>query len=322
MQELERDLAHALRHRADEVPSSVVARVTAVDYHPRVRRLTPRLTAGAIAGAAATTATVATVVSVVGAPAAFAGWKATPTAGAGATASAAEATCSAHLLQVGQTGPTSASTPASGSTPAWSPVATDVRGPYTLVVYQGSTGHAEATCLTWATFTSVWQWTRSATGGQMSSSVGFESSKAGAGNVAVHIVSALGNGLAPVTELHAHASGQGPYTLVEGQVPKTVTAVTLELSDGDAVQATTADGSFAAWWPGTASATSAKLTSAAGTTTEPLSPVPGPGGACSTLTTGAPGSSPTGRPALTPAASAPGGCSPGSATTPGGSATS
>ncbi len=299
MQEFERDLAYAFRHRAEEVPATAVERVTAVDYRPRVGRMTPRLTAGAIAGAAATTATVATVVSVVGAPAAFAGWKATPTTGAGTTTSAARATCGSHLAQLAQNGPTST------TAPTWSPVATDVRGPYTLVVYDGSTGQAQATCLTSTTFTSVWE-SGTPTHPEISSSVlGVQDVQAGnrsSSDLSTLGIGALGSGSGPVIEVHADVSGQGSYTLVEGQVPETVTAVTLELSDGDVVQATTGDGSFVAWWPGSADATSAELTSATGTTTEPLSRLSGPGGACSTRTASAPGR----------------GCSPGSATTQGG----
>ncbi len=329
MQELERDLAHAFRHRAGEVPDSAVERVTAVDYHPRVRRMTPRLTAGAIVGAAATTATVATVVSVVGAPAAFAGWKATPTTGAGATTSAAEATCSSHLGQFGQVGSTPTGSP-SGSTPSatsptWTPVATDVRGPYTLVIYQGSTGKAQASCLTSATFTSVWERSGTSARQEISGVLGVSTAQAGnrsSGEVSTFRLGALGSGTATVTEVHADVSGHGAYTLVDGQVPKTVTTVTLELSNGDAVQATTGDGTFVAWWPGTADATSVGLTSATGTTTEPLSRLPGPGGACSTRTTSTSAGTPTGRPAVTTAATAPGGpgCTPGSGTTPGGAA--
>jgi hypothetical protein len=52
------------------------------------------------------------------------------------------------------------------------------------------------------------------------------------------------------------------------------TAVTLGLSDGTNVQATVADGSFIAWWPGSANATSAAVTGSAGTTTQQLSFAP------------------------------------------------
>ncbi len=290
MQQLERDLAHVLRDRAEDVTASAVTRVRAADYHPRVHRVTPRLTAGAIAGVVASSATVAAVVSVVGAPTAFAGWKASPGTGTANSISTAQATCSSRL---GQQQPGSTSTNAV----SWSPVVTDVRGPYTLVAYDGSTGEAEATCLVSATFTSVWQGKRSATGEETSSLVGVASREGGSGDVSMLVGGALGSGLAPVTELHADASGQGRYTLVQGQVPKTVATVTLGRSGGGVVQATTNDGWFVAWWPGTANATSAQLTSATGTTTTTLSfsagPGPGPGGPCAANATTTPGSTTT-----------------------------
>jgi hypothetical protein len=53
---------------------------------------------------------------------------------------------------------------------------------------------------------------------------------------------------------------------VQGQVAAGVTGLSVTLSDGSIVQATVADGSFVAWWPGSATATSGELTSAKGLT--------------------------------------------------------
>jgi hypothetical protein len=93
----------------------------------------------------------------------------------------------------------------------------------------------------------------------------------------------LGSGdVTHVAELHLASAGQGPFTVVEGQLANGASAVTVVLSDGQKVEASTENGSFLAWWPGTAGATSAEITTATGTTTEPLStpelPTPtGPG---------------------------------------------
>jgi len=65
-------------------------------------------------------------------------------------------------------------------------------------------------------------------------------------------------------------SGQQPYTFVQGQVAAGVTGVTLVLSDRSNVQATMAGGSFVAWWPGSAGATSAQIASSAGVATQQL----------------------------------------------------
>lgn len=270
MQQLERDLTDVLRRRAEGVPDSAVARLCAATYHPRTRRMSPRLTAGAIGGAVATTATVATVVSVVGAPVAFAGWKAAPTVGTDLTTSTAQATCSSQITQLAQIahkGSTPGTSPTSAATSTWLPVASDVRGPYTIVVYDGPVG--QATCLTSKTFTSVSEASRSGASQQTTSTAGGSGVRTGSAGVLGS--GALGSGLAPLTEMHSDVSGQGSYTLVDGQVPQTVTTVTLARTSGAAVQATTNDGWFVAWWPGTASATSATLTSPAGTTTTPLS---------------------------------------------------
>jgi hypothetical protein len=49
-----------------------------------------------------------------------------------------------------------------------------------------------------------------------------------------------------------------------------VTAVTLVLSDGTHVEATTSNGWFAAWWPGRQSAPEAQLTTPTGEVTQQL----------------------------------------------------
>jgi hypothetical protein len=76
--------------------------------------------------------------------------------------------------------------------------------------------------------------------------------------------------ITPATQSHLETSGGQPYTFVQGQVVSGVTGVTLVRSDGSHVQATVAGGSFVAWWPGSADATSAQIASSAGVVTQQL----------------------------------------------------
>ena len=86
-----------------------------------------------------------------------------------------------------------------------------------------------------------------------------------------------------------------------------MTAVRIDRRDAGSVQATVAGGWYLAWWPGSASPTNAKVTTASGTSTEAFSPVHGgpcPSGAtCEWFSTGR-GGRPNGR-AGTPALSSP-----------------
>ena len=104
--------------------------------------------------------------------------------------------------------------------------------------------------------------------------------------------------LQPVTQTHLSISGDGPYTLVEGRVASGVTGVTLVRDDGQEVVATVDDGWVIAWWPGSATATSARVNTASATTNEALVPAakspmlpPGSPGTCLPGETGAPSSS-------------------------------
>jgi hypothetical protein len=69
-------------------------------------------------------------------------------------------------------------------------------------------------------------------------------------------------------------------TLVDGRTGAGVTAVTIERSDGSSVQASVANGWYLAWWPGTVTATNAKITAASGTSTAAFPPTPTPALAC------------------------------------------
>lgn len=113
-EQLEQNLRATLSERAAEISPAAVARLRAIDYHPRRRRLPSRPALGALglSGAAATAGAIVLLSS--SAPAAFAGWSATPTAPLPGQVAAAEAQCSAGL---------------------GSPVITDTRGPYTAAIY-------------------------------------------------------------------------------------------------------------------------------------------------------------------------------------------
>ena len=143
-QNLETELHAALSRQASKIPADAVARLRAVDYNPRTGRLSPRLTVGALGGAAVTAGTVISVVVLGGAQPAFAGWNASPTPASGAEASTADAACQAKLA---------ASPPPDGTTvgSGWTAVITDVRGPFTVVIFQDGT--SDATCFIGPSFT-------------------------------------------------------------------------------------------------------------------------------------------------------------------------
>ena len=98
---------------------------------------------GALAGAAATTGAVVSAVVFGSAQAAFTGWSPSPAllVSAGQT-STADTACQAQI-----------GVPGSAAGDGRSPVATDVRGPFTLVIYQD--GGADASCLTGPSITVV-----------------------------------------------------------------------------------------------------------------------------------------------------------------------
>ena len=63
-------------------------------------------------------------------------------------------------------------------------------------------------------------------------------------------------------------------TLVYGRVGDGVTVVTVDRSDGTSVQATVTNGWYLAWWPGSAAAKTAAVTSASGTADQSFPPAP------------------------------------------------
>ena len=234
--QLEADLRDAFRSKASSIPAEVSGRIRSTTYRPRTTRWSPRVTYGAVAGAALTTAAVVSAVVLGNASPAFAGWSATPTAPTGNQLAQAEASCQAQV----------ASRPGGPPTTGGDPVLTDVRGPYSVAIY--ATATSSTTCFTGPSFTSV-------------------SGSEGAGALPA-------SGKIQFSSSHMTIRGGSPYTLVDGRTGADVTGVSFLLDNGQRVQATLAGGWFEAWWPGSANATSADIATPSGTTTQSLNPPP------------------------------------------------
>ncbi|HEY1989566.1 MAG TPA: hypothetical protein VGG43_08890 [Acidimicrobiales bacterium] len=245
--QLETDLRDAFRSKASSIPAEVSGRIRSATYRPRTTRWSPRVTYVAVAGAAITTATVVSAVVLGSASPAFAGWSATPTAPTGNQLTQAEASCQGLL----------ASRPGGLPATGGDPILTDVRGPFTVAIYANAT--SSTTCFTGPSFTTV-SGTQGAEALPPSGKIQFSSS-------------------------HLTTRAASPYTLVDGRSGSDVTGVSLLLDNGQRVQATLAGGWFEAWWPGSANATSAAVTTPSGTTTQslntpPTACTPGPQSPC------------------------------------------
>jgi hypothetical protein len=264
-QQLESDLREALSLKTSCIPTEANERLCEIDYHARSSRALPRITVASLAGVAATTGIVASVVILGSSQPAFAGWSPSPTPASALQTSIADSACQAQLSAA-------PALPGTAAVSGWSEVTTDVRGPFTLVIYQS--GGVDATCLTGPSITIV---SRSS---ESRGSTAVSGSESGSGTTGARVGSSImvgGTGLGSikhVTVAHMDSTSQGPYTLVEGQVDAGVTAVTLLRSDGDHVQASTGHGWFVAWWPGQLNATSAEITTASGVTTQTLNTMP------------------------------------------------
>jgi hypothetical protein len=131
------------------------------------------------------------------------------------------------------------------------PVLTDTRGPYTVSIYADAT--SSHLCLEGASL-----------------SIASANSGPTQADVPPGQVQLLGSGI-------ENSSGQS-LTLVDGRIGAGVTSVTIDRSDGGSVQATVSGGWYLAWWPGTARATTADVTTAAGEATQQFPSTPqGPG---------------------------------------------
>jgi hypothetical protein len=257
---LESDLSEAFASRAATVPTDVAARLSGIDYHPRTGRVSPRVKVGSLAGIAAATGTAVSIIVLGGAQPAFAGWSATPVASTSGPSSAAVSGCQAQLGNQ-----TSRDVPSGGS---WTPAVTDVRGPYTVVIYEN--GSARATCFSGPSFTVVSTHSTSDGGAQQIQNSAVRSTAgSGVGQTSVSGGAFVGTGsdaisFMTVSHLDLNAASGGDYTLVEGQTAPDVTGVSLVRSDGSDVVATTGGNTFVAWWPGSQDVTSALVTTPSG----------------------------------------------------------
>jgi hypothetical protein len=260
---LESQLRETLAARADEVPASAVRRARNRDYRPRTRDLRPPVAGGALACAAVAGGLAVTLGLSHPSPA-FAGWKAHPTSAKPNEVSDAGSSCISKLQAMPGSAADRAAAGKAGTTTlpplsSMSQVLSDTRGPFTFLVYANSDATAGAACFDAPGFTSASEMR------------------------APTPMTVATDGMSVVRQATALSQGSG-YTFIEGQVGSGVSQVTLNLTDGSTVQATTQNGWFAAWWPGNVDATTASLTTSTGTTTATLpaadlpSCPPSPGG--------------------------------------------
>ena len=281
---LEEELITALSARAAALPTDVSEKLRAIDYHPRQHRRAAPVALGATAVGAAAAGT-ALVVALGGAAPAYAGWSAAPSAASSSPSS-----------QVGQSclGALPFDQPAGGDlgSGAWQPLLTDVRGPFTVALYQNNGAYMG--CFTSSSFTQVTQ-VSSADGTsngvlKVSGSGSGSGSSPSQGRSTVTVSGTSSGDLQNVVQSHL-STADGPYTLVDGRVASGVTGVTLVLDNGQDVVATVADGWLLAWWPSDVAATSSQVTNASGITSETLlsstkgPPSPPAPGSCTPTTT-------------------------------------
>ncbi len=280
---LEEELISTLRARAAALPTDASEKLRSVDYHPRRHRRAAPAALGATAVGAAAAGT-ALVVALGGAAPAYAGWSAAPTAALSSPSSQADQSCLGAL---------SSDQPAGGELGSgpWQPLLTDVRGPFTVALYQNDSAYMG--CFTSSSFTQVTQ--VSSDGGTSNGVLKVSGSGSGSGSPAqglstVTVGGTTSGDLQNVVQSHL-STADGPYTLVDGRVATGVTGVTVVLDNGQDVVATVADGWLLAWWPSDAAATSSQVTNASGTTSETLvsstkgPPTPPAPGSCTPTTT-------------------------------------
>jgi hypothetical protein len=215
-------------------------------YRRQRRRGSLALGGGALIAGGVTT--VVLVLAGPGPPNAFAAWTPFPTTPAPGQVANAEATCEAGAAAA----PPGA--PAGVTTDATHVSLVDTRGPFTLVLFGANTStHGALMCVSGPSISpSAHQ------SSHMSESIGSQPALPGTGQITLD-------------RLQAETADDGQaYTIAEGSVGSGVTAATLNLSDGSNVVTTTGHGLFLAWWPGSAVVTSATLTTATGTTSQPI----------------------------------------------------
>jgi hypothetical protein len=256
--ELESDLRAALAQHAAEVPAAAAARLCRLDYHPRTSRVRPQLALGALAGVAGTAGVIVSIIGLgAGAQDAFAGWTAAPSPVSSAQLAADQTVCESDLA--------ANTTPAPFSTSqltGWHAVLTDTRGPFSYLIMQ--TGDYHAACFSGPNFTRLGEYGYAIDSSQ----------RAGADQAPADAIVTESAGTVLLAPDGQPYDGNGPigsqYGQIDGSTGPGVTAVTLVLDDGTRVEATAANGWFAAWWPGPQRAPVADLTTSTGTVTQQL----------------------------------------------------
>lgn len=270
------ELKAALDARAADVTPDAIARVTTADYHPR-RHRRRTVTLLGTGGTAALAAAIAAAVGVFGpgVPNAFASWSPHTSVPADGQVAAAEQACSAQIQSMAQgLSATPAAGDASGLT--WQPAIEDVRGPFTLVAFT-ATGAATglASCLSGGTSWSGGPQVSLSVAGKVAVNVTGSGSAGNGGSLPNESVQVAGSSVGFGADIAAPASGDvsNPSTnwnsssndqVALGRVGEGVTAVTLTLTDGTAVQATVANGLYVAWWPGSTAVESVGYTNSSG----------------------------------------------------------
>ncbi len=210
-------------------------------WHHAWRR---RLVLSVVSGGGVAVAAVAAVLAFTAGDApsvAFAGWSADPTMPSSGQVQAAESECQRDSKLASS-----------------SPTLADTRGPYTLLVYAGN---PSGLCVTGPSL-------RSATGEPVVAPL---RETALTTSVAADAIRRIDNALVIVKA----SSPSAVLHFNDGRVGADVTAVALVLADGSRVQASVANGWFAAWWPGGQAAQVAEITTTTSTTTQQLIPPPG-----------------------------------------------
>jgi hypothetical protein len=192
-----------------------------------------------VTGSVAAAAVAAVLVFTAGsAPtAAFAGWSAEPTPQSSGQVQAAASECQRNSELASR-----------------APTLADIRGPFTLLVYAGDSG---GLCITGPSLLSPTNEPPFAPFG-----VGGTTTTASLSSDAIQ----------PTVTGGLTTRAAAEFTFNVGRVGVSVTAVTLTLTNGNRVEATTSNGWFAAWWPGGQAAQTADITTTSGTTTQQLTP--------------------------------------------------
>ncbi len=211
-----------------------------IDYRPRSPRTRAAVALACMSGVLALAGLALSVVGLTSqTPNAFAGWIPIPTSATPGEAAAASARCERRLSN-----PLGLSNqPAAQSVRGqWRTVITDVRGPFTLTMFEAGHGQSETSCLSRAGSSLLFL---------NSTRLAAEPQAVPARRVAVESLSS--------SVLPARSGGQA-FAQVVGHTGAAVRSVTLRLSGGARVAATVTGGWFLAWWPGHEHLVAARVT--------------------------------------------------------------